>query len=305
MARKRMRHGKVIDGMLLLDKPAGITSNGALQQAKRLFTARKAGHTGSLDPIATGLLPLCFGEATKLSQFLINSDKQYITRLRLGQRTATGDSEGAVIAESPIAFSSQDLERALCRFRGDYEQIPPMYSALKHQGKPLYKLAREGIEIERKARPVTVSELQVLNCDAQTLELMVHCSRGFYVRTLADDLGQILGCGAHIEQLRRTAVGDLRIQEAVSLATLEDCADHAARMHYLLPMEAAVRGHPAIQLTSNAAFYLCRGQPVRASGLPDTGYVRLYGGAENFLGLGEVTDDGLVAPKRLFVAAAH
>ncbi|HED14870.1 MAG TPA: tRNA pseudouridine(55) synthase TruB [Gammaproteobacteria bacterium] len=305
MARRRVQRGKVIDGILLLDKPVGITSNGALQQAKRLFNARKAGHTGSLDPIATGLLPLCFGEATKLSQFLIDSDKRYVTSLRLGQRTNTGDSEGHVISQRPVTFSKGELEQALTKFRGDFEQVPPMFSALKHQGTPLYKLAREGIEIERKPRPVTVSELEVLRMEADTLELIVHCSRGFYVRTLADELGEILGCGAHIEQLRRTAVGDLHVDESVSLTTLAECPDGAARLQYLLPLEAGARVYPAVQLTTNAAFYLCRGQAVRAGGLPQSGYVRLYGGHAGFLGLGEVTDDGLVAPKRLFATAGH
>ncbi len=303
MARRQKQRGKVIDGLLLLDKPAGITSNGALQQAKRLFNARKAGHTGSLDPIATGLLPLCFGEATKLSQFLIDSDKRYVTRLRMGQRTNTGDSEGAIIAESPVSFTRHDLEQALGKFRGDFEQIPPMYSALKYKGKPLYKLAREGIEIERKPRPVTVYGLEILSCEQDTLELVIRCSRGFYVRTLADDLGQVLGCGAHIEQLRRTAVGDLSIDEAVSLDALQECSDHSERLRYLLPPEAGVRAYPAVQLTSNAVFYLCRGQTVRAVGLPSSGYVRLYGSQSGFLGLGEVTDSGLVTPKRLFTTA--
>jgi len=305
MARRQIQRGKVIDGILLLDKPAGITSNGALQQVKRLFNARKAGHTGSLDPVATGLLPLCFGEATKLSQFLIDSDKHYVTRLRLGQRTNTGDSEGKVITQRPVSFSTRQLELALSQFRGNYEQIPPMYSALKHHGQPLYKLAREGIEIERQPRPVTVSELEIIHLNKDTLELVIHCSRGFYVRTLADDLGELLGCGAHIEQLRRTAVGDLRIEEAVSLDDLQSCPDAANRLRYLLPLEAGARIYPAVQLTTNAAFYLCRGQAVRAGGLPNSGYVRLYEGSAGFLGLGEVTDDGMVAPKRLFSVASH
>jgi len=303
MVRRRIQRGKVIDGILLLDKPAGVTSNGALQRVKYLFNARKAGHTGSLDPIATGLLPLCFGEATKLSQFLIESDKRYITRLRLGQRTNTGDSEGTIIAQRPVAFSNSDLEQVLTKFRGDLEQVPPMFSALKHQGTPLYKLAREGIEIERKPRPVTVSELQVLHLEEDTLELMVHCSRGFYVRTLADDIGEALGCGAHVEQLRRTAVGNLRIDEAVTIEKLEACPDRESRLEYVLPLEAGARAYPAVHLTTNAAFYLCRGQTVRAGGLPHSGYVRLYDGHEGFMGLGEVTDDGQVAPKRLFPRA--
>lgn len=303
----RRRHGgRDVHGVLLLDKPAGCTSNQALQQAKRLFAANKAGHTGSLDPIATGLLPLCFGEATKISQFLLDADKRYRTRFRLGQSTTTGDSEGVVTVERPVTVGGDELERALARFRGDIEQVPPMHSAIKRQGQPLYKLARKGVELELEPRPVTVYSLSVVAFDSAgcVLELELECSRGFYVRSLARDLGEALGCGAHVAALRRLGVGGFDISGAVTLETLErERGDDPARLdRFLVQADQGLDHLPAVQLSPDAAYYLCQGQPVRAANAPREGWVRLYGEQARFLGIGQVLDDGRVAPKRLFHA---
>ncbi len=298
-SRKR-RRGQVVNGMLLLDKPAGISSNGALQIAKALLDAQKAGHTGSLDPIATGLLPLCFGEATKVSGFFLDADKRYWTRIRLGQATDTGDREGNVIKESDVDVSAEQLERALEDFRGEYDQMPPMYSAIKRNGQPLYKLARQGIEVEREPRRVNVYELSIQSFDGVFVEIEMSCSRGFYVRSLAHDLGEALGVGGHVTELRRLGVGDLIVENAVTLNTLEAMPDAHQRQQLLLPMDAGLGHLPRIDLSIDATFYLVRGQSVRAGSLPSDGWVRLYSDGTGFLGLGTVTDDGRVAPKRLF-----
>ncbi len=286
--------------MLLLDKPQGLSSNAALQRAKGLLDAKKGGHTGSLDPIATGLLPLCFGETTKVSGFFLDADKRYETRIRLGQATETGDREGAVIFESEAAVSAESLARALDGFRGDFEQTPPMYSAIKKDGQPLYKLARQGIDIERESRPVTVYELAITGFDGRFLDLDILCSRGFYVRSLAHDLGEVLGVGGHVSELRRTAVGDLDVANAVTLEALEAVDGATAREGLLLSPDAGLSHLPRVDLSVDATFYLVRGQSVRASQLPGDGWVRLYNADAGFLGLGTVTEDGRVAPKRLF-----
>ena len=285
MARRSApSRGDNLSGLLLLDKPPGVTSNGALQEAKRLLNARKAGHTGSLDPIATGLLPLCFGSATKLSGIFLGADKTYWTRIRLGERTATGDSEGEVLEKKPVVVSQHEIEDALLNFQGEFQQIPPMYSAVKINGTPLYKLAREGIEIERSPRNVVVYIMELKSFDGRDLELELKCSHGFYVRGLAHDLGNLLKCGGHVVALRRLVVADLKIEDAVKLTELTAVADLAARQ---------------VRLSADAAFYLCRGQAVRADGLPNKGEVRLYAKGAGFLGIGVVTDDGRVAPRRL------
>jgi tRNA pseudouridine55 synthase len=303
---RQRRGGRDVNGVLLLDKPAGLTSNQALQQAKRLFAANKAGHTGSLDPIATGLLPLCFGEATKISQFLLDADKRYRTTLRLGQRTSTGDLEGEVVSERPVDVSDRDVERALAGFRGPILQVPPMHSAIKRQGQPLYKLARKGVELELEPRPVTVYALTLVAYDAAagTLELDLDCSRGFYVRSLARDLGEALGCGAHVATLRRIGVGGFDVADAVTLAALEqEPGDDPARLdRYLVEPDRGIDHLPGVQLSPDAAYYLCQGQPVRAADAPREGWVRLYGEQSRFLGVGQMLDDGRVAPKRLFHA---
>jgi len=303
---RQRRGGRDVNGVLLLDKPAGLTSNQALQQAKRLFAANKAGHTGSLDPIATGLLPLCFGEATKISQFLLDADKRYRTTFRLGQRTSTGDLEGEVVSERPVEVSERDVERALAEFRGEIMQVPPMHSAIKRQGQPLYKLARKGVELELEPRPVTVYGLGmvVLDTAAGTLELDLECSRGFYVRSLARDLGEALGCGAHVATLRRIGVGGFDVADAVTLETLnQEPGDDPSRLdRYLVEPDRGLQHLPGVQLSPDAAYYLCQGQPVRAADAPREGWVRLYGEQARFLGVGQMLDDGRVAPKRLFHA---
>lgn len=291
-----------VSGVLLLDKPGGATSNQALQRVKRLFRARKAGHTGSLDPIATGLLPLCFGEATKVSGFLLNADKQYRVRARLGQRTDTGDSEGEVIAERAVGtIPDERIESALAGLRGEIEQIPPMYSARKHKGERLYALARKGIEVERQPSRVVIHQLDLVGRQGDELELDVACSKGTYVRTLVEDLGEALGCGAHVVALRRLGVAPYAGQRMFTLEELESLAAEGgteALDAALLPIDTALTHLPVVNLGDDAAFYLERGQPVISPNAPTSGQVRFYNG-ERFLGVGEVLPDGRVAPRRL------
>ena len=290
--------------MLLLDKPQGFSSNQALQQAKRLLNARKAGHTGSLDPIATGLLPLCFGETSKISSLFLDADKSYRTSIRLGIATDTGDREGQVQRESEVDFTQQQLDAALDRFRGRIEQVPPMFSALKQNGRPLYKLARQGITVERAPRAVTVHALSLEEWRGNLLELTLSCSHGFYVRTLASDLGDVLGCGAHVSELRRTSVGNYPLDDAVTLEQIEAADSPAERQKFLLPTERVLAHLPEVNLPDNVAFYLCRGRPVRAESAPadglEQGLVRVYSESAGFLGLAEMAPDGKITPKRLF-----
>lgn len=301
---QRRSDWRSVDGVLLLDKSPGITSNLALQKARRLFRARKAGHTGSLDPIASGLLPVCFGEATKLSGHLLHTDKRYRVRVRLGITTETGDIEGNVLETLPVPpLTPEILESVLERFRGEILQVPPMYSALKHQGRRLCDLARQGIEIEREARRVTIHGLRLLMLDQGILDLDVHCSKGTYIRTLAEDLGRDLGCGGHVEILRRTAVGEFSISAAHTLEELSDL-DDAARLDVLLPPDCIVQDYPAVQLNDEMAFFVRRGQPVLVPKAPQAGWVRLYAGHEKYLGMGEVLEDGRVAPRRLLKTQA-
>lgn len=296
---KRKRNCLDVHGVLLLDKPVGLTSNGALQAAKRLLNACKAGHTGSLDPIATGLLPLCFGDATRLSQFLLESDKRYWTVFRLGVSTTTHDSEGDVTQTREVKVARADVERVLPRFRGMISQVPPMYSAIKHGGQPLYKLARAGQEVEREPRGVMVHELQLLEFEGDRLTFDIRCSKGTYIRTLAHDIGEALGCGAHVVELRRLAVGGFQVDQAVTLATLEAMATPQERAQRLLPLDTVLGGMPDVHLTALAAHYLRQGQSVSLQHGRKPGWVRLYEGESRFLGLGQVLDDGRVAPRRL------
>jgi tRNA pseudouridine55 synthase len=296
-----------VHGILLLDKPVGLTSNRALQQAKRLLQARKAGHTGGLDPLASGLLPLCFGEATKVSRFLLEADKRYRAVFRLGQSTNTGDAEGEVIESRPVTVGRRDIERAVERFTGSIEQVPPMYSAIKQGGQPLYKLARAGITTERAPRTVTVYEYTVLGLDGEQLSVDIRCSKGTYIRSLAHDLGELLGCGAHVAELRRTEMGGFTLDQAITLADFEALPDPRARAARLVPADQALESLPAVVLSQNAAYYFCQGQPVTARPLPPTGgWVRVYEGSGEtsgrFLGLAEVDDNGLAAPRRLLHA---
>jgi tRNA pseudouridine55 synthase len=299
---KRKRNCFDVHGVLLLDKPAGLTSNDALQKTKRLLNACKAGHTGSLDPIATGLLPLCFGDATRLSQFLLDADKRYWTVFRLGVNTTTFDSEGEVTNTRAVGCTLSDVEKALVRFTGTLSQIPPMYSAIKVGGQPLYKLARAGQEIEREPREVQVYSLRLIGLDGDRLTLDIHCSKGTYIRALAQDIGEVLGCGAHVIELRRTGVGGLSVDQAVSLETLAALAAPADGARFLLPLDAMLTGYPDVHLTALAAHYLRQGQPVSLQHGRQPGWVRLYEGETRFMGLGQVMDDGRVAPRRLLGA---
>jgi tRNA pseudouridine55 synthase len=304
----RRRHNpnlRRVNGILLLDKPAGMTSNAALQAVKKLYAARKAGHTGSLDPLATGLLPLCFGEATKVSGFLLDADKDYQVVCRFGERTSTGDAEGEVIEQRPVDnISEQQLRTVLDDFLGDIEQIPPMYSAVKHKGERLYKLARQGVEVEREPRQVTIFDLDLVHFEAPTAEIRVRCSKGTYVRTLVEDIGERLGCGAHVAGLRRLGVGPFDDSRMVTMEQLETVAaeGHYALDQLLLPMESGLMQWPDVRLSGDAAFYLRQGQPVLVPKAPTTGWVRLYEGDSRFLGMGEILDDGRVAPRRLMQA---
>lgn len=292
-----------VHGVLLLDKPIGITSNDALQKARWLFQANKAGHTGSLDPLATGMLPICFGEATKVSGFLLDADKHYATTCRLGQRTATADAEGEVVETQPVpALDAGVIEKALSQWRGEIMQVPPMYSALRHQGQRLYDLARDGIEVPREPRPVTIHELTLTSWTADSLSLEVCCSKGTYIRTLVEDVARSLGTLAHVTVLRRVAVGPFgRDMTMLSLAELEarkEAQGLASLDSLLLPVDHAVLHWPKAALTGDSAWYFTRGQAVFVPGAPTTGKLRVYGDGR-FLGVGEIQSDGRLAPKRL------
>ena len=300
MGRRRAR-GRPVSGILLLDKPLGLSSNHALQRVKRLYDARKAGHTGSLDPLADGMLPICLGDATKLSAFLLDADKYYWFRLKLGETTATGDAEGEVIRTRPVEnIDASAIERVLANFRGEIEQLPPMYSALKHKGKRLYELAREGIEVEREPRRVSIHDLTLGDLNLPEFELQVHCSKGTYVRTLAEDIGEALGCGAHVTGLRRTGVGPYTEYPMYSLETLEEIAAQGqnALDRLLLPVDTALADWPAVRVNADTAFYFRQGQAVLVPKSPTEGWVRVYQG-DDFLAVGQVQDDGRIAPKRL------
>ena len=301
----RRRKGRRISGILLLDKPAGMSSNAALQKVKWFYKAAKAGHTGSLDPLATGLLPICLGEATKASAFLLDADKRYVTTIRLGEKTSTADAEGEVIQTAPIpVITLERLSEVLESFLGEIQQLPPMYSAVKHQGERLYKLAREGVEVERKLRTITIHDLACLDFDGINLKLDIHCSKGTYVRTLAEDISEALGTVGHVADLRRTAVGPFSDVDMVSLEQLEALAPEGfeALDRLLLPIDSGLVHWPEVRLNADAAHYLQQGQPVFCPGAPSSGWVRIYDNEEQFLGAGEINHDGMVAPKRLMLA---
>ena len=302
----RRRRGRQVDGILVLDKPHGMSSNQALQRAKRLFDAAKAGHTGSLDPLATGVLPLCFGEATKFSRFLLDADKAYDSTFVLGVKTASGDAEGEILERCDASgITEAAVLDALQAFRGEIEQVPSMYSAIKHQGQPLYKLARAGEEVERKSRRVTVFELELLGFRAGELaeiDVRLRCSKGTYVRSIAEDLGEALGCGAHVSVLRRTAAGPFEAAAQVSLDTLEALAEKGAQAEMdalLRPLDAALGDLPLVKVSEAGGFYIRQGQPVLVPNSPCSGMVRMGLESGEFLGIGEVLDDGRVAPRRL------
>ncbi len=309
MSRRRRFKGRDVHGIILLDKPSGITSNDALQQVKRIYNAAKAGHTGALDPLATGMLPICFGEATKFSQFLLDADKRYRVTARLGVRTDTSDSEGSVISVRPVSVTESQLSLALDKFRGDILQVPSMFSALKHQGRPLYEYAREGIEIEREARPISIYSLELLEFTDDAVSLEVHCSKGTYIRSLVDDLGERLGCEAHVIQLRRTQVAKYPNDKMLSLEKLNEILDECREQgipprekldYYLLPMDSAVSNLPEVNMSSILAAYVTQGQAVMVPHALTEGFVRMTVGPEaEFIGVGEIDEDGKVAPRRL------
>lgn len=297
------RTKRPIDGILLLDKPAGLSSNQALQQARRLYQAAKAGHTGSLDPFATGLLPLCFGEATKFSHYLLDADKAYRATLKLGAVSTTGDTEGKIIQRELVKVDRAQMEAILQGFLGEISQVPPMYSALKHQGKALYEYARDGIEIERKPRQVTIYQLALIELSGDAAVVEVSCSKGTYIRTLAEDIGEALGCGAYLTGLRRLRSGSFDLAQALTFEQLETLSE-AERDAALLPSDALLADLPQVALDEDSAYYLCQGQAIWKAGQHQPGPVRLYAPGSRFLGLGEVTNDGTIAPRRLLSVAS-
>jgi len=303
-ASSRNRSKRDINGILLLDKPRDISSNGALQRVKRLFGARKAGHTGNLDVLATGLLPICFGEATKVCAFLLDADKSYASEFQLGAVTSTGDREGEIIRRGSLAgLDRAAIVRALAGFRGEIEQVPPMYSALKRCGQPLYKLARQGIEVERKPRKVVISQIELIKFSGDRLTVEVTCSKGTYIRTLAEDIGDVLGCGAHVHSLRRLGAGPFTIDDALSLEQIREIADsddsYAELDKRLLATDTALVDLPDVHLTDDSAFNVKRGQAVRVPDAPRSGVVRLDRSGSQFIGVCAVLDDGRIAPRRL------
>lgn len=303
MGRRRRPQGRNVSGILLLDKPLGLTSNAALQEVKHLFRARKAGHTGSLDPLATGMLPICLGHATRISAFLLDADKEYLVKVKLGEITTTADAEGEVIESHPAEHvTREEVLAVLPRFTGEIQQLPPMYSAVKHKGERLYKLAREGIEVEREPRTITIHALELLDFHNPELELRVHCSKGTYVRTLAEDIGKALGVGAHVIGLRRTRVGPYEEDGMITLEQLEQLAQEegtAGLDRLLLPLDTGLAQWPEVHLGADSTFYIKQGQPVMVPRAPTEGWVRIYGVDDQFIGVGEIDDDGRVAPRRM------
>ena len=304
MSTQRRCRVRNISGIVVLDKANGLSSNAALQEVKRLYEANKAGHAGSLDPLATGVLPVCLGEATKVSQFLLDSDKCYRARIKLGIRTDTGDSEGSIIERNAgISVSRKAIERALTKFKGEIEQVPPMHSAIKMNGVPLYKLARKGIVVEREPRLVTLYQVCLVEFVNSELELEISCSKGTYIRTIADDLGQELGCGAHVIELRRTQAGVFTEKDSISaeeLALEKENRGLDKIDQFLIPMDRAIQDLPEVNLPSITASHVKNGQAVLVRHLPKNGLVRMYED-ELFIGIGSIDDDGKVAPRRLII----
>ena len=307
----RRRKGRPINGVVLIDKPTGISSNDTLQKVKRLFFAEKAGHTGALDPLATGMLPICLGEATKFSQFLLDSDKRYRVIAKLGERTDTSDSDGEVVETREVKVDRETLISCIEKFRGETDQVPSMFSALKYQGRPLYEYARQGIEVPRESRKITVYDIVLHRFENDEVEMEVHCSKGTYIRTIVDDLGEMLGCGAHVTMLRRTGVAKYPYENMVTLEQLNELVEQAHREErspydaldaLLLPMDTAVQDLPEVNLVAELVDMVQHGQAVQVFGAPTNGIVRMTGGEEKlFLGVAEIDNDGKVAPKRLVV----
>ena len=304
MSKPRKR-GRDIHGVFLLDKPQGMSSNDIMQKVKRIFQANKAGHTGALDPLATGMLPICLGEATKFSQFLLDADKRYLVTAKLGERTDTSDAEGQVVETREVKVKTPEILTALEQFRGDILQVPTMFSALKHNGKPLYEYARQGITVEREARPITIFELNFIEYNAPYLTLEVHCSKGTYIRTLVDDLGEVLGCGAHVTMLRRTAVADYPTEKMLdwhALQSLAEQQDLALLDALLLPMDTAVAKLPALTLNESQTQGIGFGQRIKFDN-PNRlqGQVRLFSYENRFLGVAVIDENNVIRPQRLVV----
>lgn len=299
MSRPRKR-GRDIDGVFLLDKPQGMSSNDIMQKVKRLFQANKAGHSGALDPLATGMLPICLGEATKFSQFLLDADKRYVVTAKLGERTDTSDAEGQVVETRPVNVETSQILTALEQFRGDILQVPTMFSALKHNGKPLYEYARAGITVEREARPITIFEINFIEYQAPSLTLEVHCSKGTYIRTLVDDLGEVLGCGAHVTVLRRTAVADYPTEKMMTWDALQALAEQGDLDQHLLSIDTAVSKLPALKLNAEQSKGIGFGQRVKfANEAKLRGQVRLFSDKNIFLGVALIDDNNVIRPQRL------
>ena len=292
----------MIDGALLLDKPVGLSSNAALQRVKRLFGAAKAGHAGTLDPLASGLLPVLFGEATKLAGMLLDADKEYLASIKLGESTATGDAEGEILERKDVAVSREQLDAALERFRGEIQQVPPMYSALKHNGMPLYRMARRGQSVDRPPRKVVISELELLDFQFPTLQLRIRCSKGTYVRTLAEDLGRSLGSCAHLTALRRTGSGRFSVREAVTLEALEGM-DENQRAQQLIPLAGLLREFPRCELDDGAELRFRNGQQLQLEGLSE-GLCAVYGSGGGVIGIGLADATGRLRPVRLTASQA-
>ncbi|MEP0176209.1 MAG: tRNA pseudouridine(55) synthase TruB [Paraglaciecola sp.] len=317
MARKRK--GRLINGIILLDKGLGLSSNHALQQVKRMFNAAKAGHTGALDPLATGMLPICLGEATKFSQFLLDADKTYRVTAKLGVRTTTSDADGEVVETKPVDVSEQQLNAVCEQFKGPIKQVPSMFSALKHQGKPLYFYARQGIEIDREARDITIFSLIIERFEADEVDMIVHCSKGTYIRSLVDDIGQVLGCGAYVSKLHRTQVTDYPVERMMTIETLQEIRDKIDNEtadlldnetffeldNLLLPMDSAVKELSKVAIEEIGEGFFRNGNPVNFMGVSEfaeSTLVRVYSQQSGlFLGVGFIDEDGKVAPKRSVV----
>lgn len=294
MKKSSYRH---LSGVFLLNKPLGLSSNSALQKVRRLFNAQKAGHTGALDPLATGLLPICFGEATKFSHYLLDSTKRYQTTVKLGETTATGDVEGEVLQQREVPqLTKETIEQVLTKFRGEIQQVPPMYSALKREGRPLYELARKGIEIEREARPVTIYELRLVSFTEDSLTLDVTCSKGTYIRVLGEDIGEALGCGGHLTKLHRVQTGHFEIDPNYTIEYLESLSLEQ-RDALLLPVYAPVEHFPRVQLPEGREKYFGNGQESNIDH-EAAAEVLVFNG-DRCLGLAEITDKKRLVPKRL------
>jgi len=301
---RRNKKGRNITGIVIIDKPTGRSSNHVLQQVKRLFDAKKAGHTGALDPLATGVLPICLGEATKVSSYLLDADKAYHVTCKLGEVTDSGDSDGEVLSTSEIPeFNEQTILDLLPKFTGEQDQVPPMFSALKYKGQPLYKLARQGIEVERKSRRITIYDIQLLSITKESFTLAVRCSKGTYIRTLVEDISHALGSGGHVVMLHRTDAAGYTQQQAISIEQLEQIAENGldALDAELLPTEDALPEWPEIMASNEMVIALRQGQTIKVEQAYTSANVRLFDMEKTFLGLGEMSEQGVVAPKRVFV----